>query len=488
MVNSVNTAQTDVVVSWVNDELPVGFLPYDEFVQKFSLGNTSTEQVHERTKHLSQMMQADPVKGLELLLHADNAVLSGFELFTSQIATLAPKLAEKMKAGGRIFLVGSGSSGRMGIDIAAKCNKSALIQGVIAGGDSAMIRAKEGFEDSEADGATAMEALKLTSKDTVFLISSSGSASFNVGCGHFAANLGAEVFYFYNSKEIPERTQKLFSRTNNPVHPLELDIGAQAITGSTRLQGASLAEMCLGGLLGTAILHLEGKKEAEQYPLELFLKVREGNRQIRNNLEKIANFVQKEADVFLSPSANFRLLYDLKPQGYVTLLGDKSCLREILIDATETSPTFSMNPIRREKEVASKREEFRAYLIDEKENRAAWKALLGREVNAADLADIDQFLLSSKSSGQHALTSRPTGAGNFVIGVAKVRSPSDAKDLSALLSQMKGETGMILLSREKGKLPSNIPPLTLHLEGVPFDRFGIVETLLLKQTLNLISN
>ena len=55
--------------------LPPGYLPFEKFVQQFSLGGTSTEQIHEKTKTLSQTMQADVVKGLEMLLEADQAVL-----------------------------------------------------------------------------------------------------------------------------------------------------------------------------------------------------------------------------------------------------------------------------------------------------------------------------------------------------------------------------------------------------------------------------
>ena len=68
-----------------------------------------------------------------------------------------------------------------------------------------MIRAKEGFEDSEREGEKAVTAHHIGPKDSVILISASGSASFNVGFGHSAANLGAKVYYFYNSHEIPER-------------------------------------------------------------------------------------------------------------------------------------------------------------------------------------------------------------------------------------------------------------------------------------------
>src|SRR6185295_15996221 len=106
-------------------------------------------------------------------------------------------------------------------------------------------------------------------------------------------------------------------------------------------------------------------------------KMNEANELIAKKLGRIAEFVKEEADVFRSPNANFRRLRDETFAGYATYLGDRNTLREILIDATETSPTFSTNPIRREQETKQKRAEFRAYLVGEDENRKAWSALLG---------------------------------------------------------------------------------------------------------------
>jgi N-acetylmuramic acid 6-phosphate etherase len=478
--------------------LPPGYLPFEEFAQQFSLGGTSTEQLQEKTKTLSQTMQSDVVKGLEMLFDSDQAVLVGFEHFIPVIESLAPDLARRMKAGGRIFLVGSGSSGRVAVDIAAKCNLIASsgqeqIRGIIAGGDSALIRAKEGFEDSEPDGEQCLRSFNLKAEDTVLLISASGSASFNVGCGHFAANKGSQVLYFYNSKGIPSRTKQLFDRQNNPVRPLELDIGPQAISGSTRLQGASLAEMCLGALLGTTLFHCEGKAlDASKYPQDLLVKMREGNHLIFKHLETIGQFVKKEAAVFLSPSANFQRLRDETFQGYVTVIGEKDSLREILIDATETSPTFSMSPIRRETEVLQKRGEFRAYLAGEKDNRAAWEALLGRTIEPEALVDTSQFLLALEAAGNNSYDKRPVGAGNFVIGVTKrVTALGPSNEVLDLLHNVVfkgGDAGLIALSRDKMPLSFGAPLLTLFLDEVPFDHLGLVETLLLKQILNLISN
>lgn len=497
LISGVNSVAQHHVSEDINT-LPAGYLPFEEFARQFSLGGASTEQLHEKTKTLSQTMQSNVIEGLEMLFDADQAVLVGFEQFIPVIEFFAPNLAARMKAGGRIFLVGSGSSGRVAVDIAAKCNLIASsgqdqIRGIIAGGDSAMIRAKEGFEDSEADGEQCLQCFNLKAEDTVLLISASGSASFNVGCGHFAADKGSQVLYFYNSTDIPSRTKQLFNRQNNPVIPLKLDIGPQAISGSTRLQGASLAEICLGALLGTALFHCEGKTlDASQYPQDLLVKMREGNHLISKHLKTIGQFVEKEAEVFLSPSANFRRLRDDTSEGYITVIGENDALREILIDATETSPTFSMNPIRREAELLQKKGEFRAYLTGEKDNQAAWETLLGRAVEQDALVDTSQFLLALEAEGNNSYDKRPTGTGNFVIGVSKngnaLSGYNGMLDLLHDVISKGGDAGIIVLSRDKMPLSLDSDLLTLLLDEVPYDHLGLVETLLLKQILNLISN
>lgn len=483
--------------------LPKGFMPYEDFQKEFALGGVSTEQQHPLTKHLSQVMHKNVPEGMELLLKVDEGVVKGLESFFPSIASIAPYLADKLKQGGRIFLVGSGSSGRVAIDIAAKCksrfpNTKDQIQGIIAGGDSALIRAKEGFEDSEADGEAAIKHLNLGPNDTVILISASGSASFNVGCGNCAADKGASVFYFYNSENIPVRTQRLFERKINPVTPLCIDIGPQAIGGSTRLQGATLAEVSLGALLGSALYLTQGEEHlSKAYPKEIALKMRQGLALIRDHLHLIQKFSLMEAEVFSDPNSNFRQIQDTSNQGYVTFVALEDAIREILIDSTESSPTFSTNPIRRENEMQKKRAEFRAYLIGQENNSKAWKELLGRDVYTQDVADTEKYLLACKEGGLYSFSKRPTGKGNLVIGVVKIQdSEPISTQLINVLDDAKnqgGSAGLLVIC--KGKLSESQKKelieaydCVLVMENTPSDTLGLTETIILKQVLNLISN
>lgn len=486
-----------------NKELPQGFLPFAEFQRDFNLESTSTELLHPFTRNLSQAMHHDVIDGLKQLVQVDEGVISGLTQFSDNIISLSAEFSRKLNNGGRIFIVGSGSSGRVGIDIAAKCqsafpDRSEQVQGVIAGGDSAMIRAKEGFEDSEADGKRALEGLGLGENDTVILISASGSASFNVGAGHFAADSGANVLYFYNSDSIPDRTQQLFNRDRNPVIPLCIDIGPQAISGSTRLQGATLAEAGVGAMVITSLYLSIGKESLAGHYLPLLIrKIEEGIEQIRGVLDKISTLVLREHQVFSDTRSNFRQVNDLTDFGYVTFIAREECMREVLIDSTETSPTFSTNPIRRENEGKRKRAEFQAYLLGREDNHEAWKALMGRNTRPEDIKDTEAFLLSNEAEGLNSYAKRPKGAANLVIGVAKMRNAEEFPDdlIAELVDSggTRGNAALILLCRDslsneqRGKLEVFGENLVL-LENVPYDAIGFSETILLKQILNLISN
>lgn len=482
--------------------VPDGFMLYEDFVQKFTLGTITTEQLHPTTLRLSQTMHQNLEEGMGLLLDVDQKVLEGFKAFAPLIDQYASDISANLQKGGRVFLVGSGSSGRVGLDLAAKCNKvfpedKGKVIGIIAGGDSALIRSKEGFEDSLLSGEEALSCLNPGPYDTVILISASGSAYFNAGAAQYAANKNAHVYYFYNSTHVPHRTEQLFSRTNNPVIPLCLDIGPQAIAGSTRLQGASIAEACLGSILSSALNKKNNSEKTTDFNECLQRNMETILSTLRSHLKPIGEFALAEQKVFLNPDANFRKVQDVSEQGYVTFFAEEDSIREVLIDSTETPPTFCTKPPRRENEPSRKRAEFRTYLIEKKENFSAWQALMGREISSKDLKDTQDFLLSAETLGLNSYQNRPLGKGNLSIGVLKVTDPSQISP--DLLKKIKtshdlgGDTGLILLCRGsinkdiRSKLKESVNHL-LVLENIPSDEMGLSETLLLKQLLNLISN
>ena len=435
-----------------------------------NLSYLSTEKHNPVTASLSSIMHKDCFQGLKLLHQVDKQhLLAGMDQFArTYYAQLTELVAITHAQNGRCFLVGAGSSGRIAIDIASRCCKDMEIVGIMAGGDSAFIRAREGFEDSESAGHAVMCEYAIAPHDLVILISASGSASFNVGCAVQARKAGATVCYFYNSAQVPAKTQALFDQL--AVVPVVIDSGPQAITGSTRLQAASIARLALGTLFGG------------DHPYTLIEGLAIAHNKIAENLPDIAQIIQLEHAVLAHPQSNFRKINDETTQGYVTFVGDTTVLRDIVMDAVETAPTFSTNPPRMCNEVGKKKAEFQAYLVGENDNLVAWQTLIGRSINHHDVERSLQFSMTAES-----LCMRPLGEGNVVIGVAW----QDPKLLMATLAQARAQgakTALILLSDSTITDKAFDCDACVVLDGLPHDAIGLIAAITLKQVLNMISN
>ncbi|MDF2576995.1 MAG: hypothetical protein K0S74_479 [Chlamydiales bacterium] len=486
-----------------------------EFNKNFELGALSTEQVNEVTRDLSSLAHQNPVEALRLLHQVDQQVIVGLNKFITYCNShpIDADIFNRLSSGGCIFFIGSGSSGRIAIDLAAKwsayCQGFEKLQhlvknvrGVIAGGDRAFIRAKEGFEDSIADGEKAIKNLKLTENDAIFLLSASGSASFNVGCAQEAFKTGCKIYYFYNSEAVPNRTTDLFKHYG--VEPIQIVIAPPSIAGSTRLQAASIAEMVLGSLLSFVALQLKDQSSTltiAEYIYHLISSVHQGNSQIEKRFEDIVRLAKLEYEIFSDKKANFREIKDKSTQGYVTFLSGGNSFREIMVDTTETPPTFSTNPLRSENQndEKRKREEFRSYLVSCSNNLVAWETLLGRQVNFADMNDAQQFIVAQDAKGKGGYFRRPTDSGNLIIGVLKDEDKF-SKEWNALKAnlnvgcQNRAKTAVIMVSdTQENDLEDWIKEMRTYnqvvsLSNIPTDPFGLVKTLVLKQVLNHLSN
>ncbi|MCB1135158.1 MAG: hypothetical protein KDK78_02715 [Chlamydiia bacterium] len=463
---------------------------YEEFASSFRLGYLTTEGSNPITVNLSQTMLDDPVAGLQSLLKVDGEVLAGLEEFRSTcMPALLEQLRDKIPSGGRLFIVGAGTSGRIGLQMESKWRHSGTehpeaVHGIIAGGDSALIRAREGFEDSLESGREVMQSLDLQPNDTVILLSASGSASFNTGAGREAATHGCAIYYFYNSESVPDRTQALFDE--GIAKPLRVTIGAPAISGSSRLQPATLALMSFGALLS----ELLEPGSADR----LITAWRQGQSMLADQLEPISRCILKGADILDDPRANFRRMSDETNQGYMRWLGTASTLFDILVDTTETAPTFSTNPPRRNTvdDAQRKRAEFQAYMAKKSSESQAWEQLLGRPVHEKDREDAQAFLITRGSDGVGAYSQPPIGPGNLVGAVLGL-DDTDLASVQEALDQARaaGAQTVAMVLCEKGAIvPSLSADLVIPLQ-VPCrkeDPLGIVASTLTKQAANMVSN
>lgn len=190
---------------------------------------------------------------LRLLNREDATVPASVAAEIPQITKAVDLLHQLLMQGGRMFYIGAGTSGRLGVLDASECPPTfgvdpELVQGHIAGGDIALRAAVEGYEDNEEEGIALIERLGVTNKDAVIGISASGSAGFVIASLKKAAELGAATIGIVNNK-----ASKLEAVCDICISPV---VGPEAIMGSTRLKAGTAQKLVLNMLTTCTMVKL----------------------------------------------------------------------------------------------------------------------------------------------------------------------------------------------------------------------------------------
>ena len=206
-----------------------------------------TEQENTRTKNLSSESTEQIV---ELMNQEDALVAPAVALVIPDIANAVDGIVARLKSGGRLFYIGTGTSGRLGVLDAAECPPTfgvppQLVQGVIAGGYDACYRAVEASEDDQEAGREDLNARDFTAKDALVGIAASGRTPYTVGAVSYARGLGALTVAITCVPESP--ITKAAELSIVPV------VGPEVLTGSTRLKAGTAQKMVLN-MLSTATM------------------------------------------------------------------------------------------------------------------------------------------------------------------------------------------------------------------------------------------
>lgn len=190
---------------------------------------------------------------IKLINREDKKVAHAVEKEIPHIARAVELMVESFKKGGRLFYIGAGTSGRLGILDAAECpptfgTNPEMIQGIIAGGERALIRAVEGAEDYSEEGARDIEKKGVTDKDVVVGLSACKRTPYVLGALKKAKSIGARtVFLICNPR----------SQVNIDVDvAICPTVGPEVIMGSTRMKAGAAEKMILNMLTTTAMIKL----------------------------------------------------------------------------------------------------------------------------------------------------------------------------------------------------------------------------------------
>jgi N-acetylmuramic acid 6-phosphate etherase len=211
-----------------------------------------TESRNARSTRLDSMPVADSV---ELMLNEEARVTRVLLKNKALLTRAVDLVTQAFRSGGKLFYFGAGTSGRLGVLDASECPPtfrvpSTLVQGVIAGGDVALRSAVEGAEDDAAAGAREVRSRRITQRDVVVGIAASGTTPFVWGALVEARLRGAKTILLCFNPHL------VIPRKMRPALVIALDLGAEVLTGSTRLKAGTATKLILNILTTLAMVRL----------------------------------------------------------------------------------------------------------------------------------------------------------------------------------------------------------------------------------------
>jgi N-acetylmuramic acid 6-phosphate etherase len=210
----------------------------------------TTEQVNPNTNEIDRL---PTLESLRIINNEDKKVAEAVEKVLPAIARAVDCTVERMASGGRLFYIGTGTSGRLGVLDASECPPTFgvspdLVQGVIAGGYDACYRPVEASEDDREAGARDLQARGVTANDIVVGIAASGRTPYTIGAVDYARGLGAlTVCVTCNENTELARAVEI------PIEPI---VGPEVIAGSTRLKSGTSQKLVLNMLSTMTMVRL----------------------------------------------------------------------------------------------------------------------------------------------------------------------------------------------------------------------------------------
>jgi N-acetylmuramic acid 6-phosphate etherase len=216
-----------------------------------------------RYRHLEKMSVKEVISNIN---REDSLVADAVQKALPQIEKLITAVSEKMIEGGRLFYIGAGTSGRLGILDASECVPTygvpkGLVVGVIAGGDKAIIDPVEYAEDNTEQGWKDLQAHHITEADVVVGVASSGTTPYVIGA-------------LQKCKENNIVTGSIACNPDSPISsvsdfPVEVIVGPEFVTGSTRMKSGTAQKMVLNMISTTAMIQMGRVEDNKMVNMQL---------------------------------------------------------------------------------------------------------------------------------------------------------------------------------------------------------------------------
>ncbi|MDD3321007.1 MAG: N-acetylmuramic acid 6-phosphate etherase [Paludibacter sp.] len=224
------------------------------------------QKITEQTSIYSDLDKKSVAQLLSGINEEDKKVALAVEKIIPQIEALVTKIVERMKRGGRIFYIGAGTSGRLGVLDASEIPPtfgipSGWVIGLIAGGESALTNAVENAEDDIEKAWEELQALQINNTDTVIGIAASGTTPYVIGG-------------LRNARKNKILTASISCNPDSPVSeeadiPIEVIVGPEFVTGSTRLKSGTAQKLVLNMITTTTMIKLGRVKGNKMVNMQL---------------------------------------------------------------------------------------------------------------------------------------------------------------------------------------------------------------------------
>ena len=425
--------------------------------EQFQLGVLTTESSHPVTADLSETAKRDVSAALGLLFEADGDNVRKYREFaeSGRARSIADNVLRVVKGGGKVFFTGCGSTGRLSIQLVSiwrdfwqrqaarglKCTPTPAefenrAFSVMAGGDFALIKSVEGFEDFTEFGKKQIGDLGVSGKDVVFAITEGGETSFVIGTAWKGFEVGAKVYFVYNNPDDilckhVKRSREVIQEAG--IEKINLTTGPMSITGSTRMQATTI-QLCvmltvLEMVLRDLLKELEPKGpialDSASVPAEFLKKLTEmhGNLTSPEFRSQLAKVVSLEESVYRSKHKN---------NYYADRFGI-----DVLTDTTERSPTFCSPPFRKFDDTTAT-ESWAFLFMPYQDTPKAWERIIKRQPQCVEWTEAEVRALVPEDKvartyeivrkistaelmrfkvGLDGLKYRPLGKGDSAVGI-----------------------------------------------------------------------
>jgi N-acetylmuramic acid 6-phosphate etherase len=339
---------------------------------QFRLGDLPTEQPHPLTTCLSTLAQENLKEAIRVLHTVDIAALESLLSKTGEVMGLAQSVKATLDAGRSIYLCGCGATGRLSLACEslwrAEHEDDGLrdrVTGFMAGGDVALVRSIENFEDYPEYGARHLDALRFTDGDLFIGCTEGGETPFVIGATLWAAEISSNppFFLYCNPNEVlckvAERSAYVIK--DSRIRKINCTVGPMALAGSTRMQASTIL-MCV---VGSALLWHANPEAIHEAVGSLLSRWKE------LDLSFLEGFIIRESSLY-------------RQNGYLLYATDRDLAITILTDTTERAPTFAMRPFEGVQFPPDAPSLCYLYLPEAADGRRAWELILGREPRSVE--------------------------------------------------------------------------------------------------------